>query len=115
MSEIKRLINKAYKIGDYYVAALLEEMYDELLCTPPKDYPPLPPRSELDARFNEMIAKGLILLFSYFYKIIFICYKIINCITDIKEKEPLRSWHSLGDLCLCTVLQVFLPIHNITL
>ncbi|MBQ3032698.1 MAG: hypothetical protein IJD29_09445 [Anaerotignum sp.] len=62
LSEIKRLINKAYKIGDYYVAALLEEMYDELLCTPPKDYPPLPPRSELDARFNEMIAKGLILL-----------------------------------------------------
>lgn len=59
LPEIKRLINKAYKIGDYYVATLLEDIYDELLYIPPKEYPPLPPRSELDARFNEIIAKGL--------------------------------------------------------
>ena len=55
---MRKLINKVYKIGDYYIAGLLEDMYDELLQGPPKTYPPLPPREELYAQYLKLMEDG---------------------------------------------------------
>ena len=58
LPQVRKLINKAYKIGDYYIAGVLEDMYDELLQAPPKKYPPLPPREELYARYLQLMEDG---------------------------------------------------------
>lgn len=59
LPQVRKLINKAYKIGDYYVAGLLEDMYDELLRKPRTEYPPLPPREELYAQYLQLMESGL--------------------------------------------------------
>ena len=53
--DLKRLINKAKKIGDITVEYSLVEMYDELLNTPPETHPPLPSREELSKRYNAVL------------------------------------------------------------
>ena len=54
LSDVKKLINKARKIGDSVTESLLLEMYDELLYRP-SNYPSLPPRSVLLQRYYEII------------------------------------------------------------
>ena len=58
LPQVKKLINKARKIGDYYVVGLLEDIYDELLREPPKQYPPLPPREVIYAQYLQLIEAG---------------------------------------------------------
>ena len=55
LPDLKRLINKAKKVGDLLMVCALEEMYDELLYTPPQNHLPLPPRCELKARYDALI------------------------------------------------------------
>ena len=59
LASIKRLINKARKIGDLDTAFSLEDMYVELLSIPAKHYAPLPPRSEIEAEYQRILREGL--------------------------------------------------------
>lgn len=59
LASIKRLINKARKIGDYDTAFSLEDMYVELLRIPAKHYATLPPRSEIEAEYQRILREGL--------------------------------------------------------
>lgn len=59
LQNVKRLINKARKIGDYDTAFSLEDMYVELLSIPAKHYAPLPPRSEIEAEYQRILQEGL--------------------------------------------------------
>ena len=56
--DIQKLINKAKKIGDVYTAYLLEDVYDELLNSPPKNHPPIPSREELEQRYAKILENG---------------------------------------------------------
>ena len=62
LQNVKRLINKARKIGDYDTAFSLEDMYVELLRIPEKHHAPLPPRSEIEASYQRVLREGLELL-----------------------------------------------------
>lgn len=62
LASIKRLINKARKIGDLDTAFSLEDMYVELLRIPEKHHAPLPPRSEIEASYQRVLREGLELL-----------------------------------------------------
>jgi len=58
LKDVKRLINKARKIGDTLTEISLVEMYDELLYVPPAKRPPLSPREELLAEMRRLIAEA---------------------------------------------------------
>ena len=62
LQNVKRLINKARKIGDYDTAFSLEDIYVELLRIPEKHHAPLPPRSEIEASYQRVLREGLELL-----------------------------------------------------
>lgn len=62
LQSVKRLINKARKIGDYDTAFSLEDMYVELLRIPEKHHTPLPPRSVIEASYQRILQEGLELL-----------------------------------------------------
>ena len=62
LQNVKRLINKARKIGDYDTAFSLEDMYVELLRIPEKHHAPLPPRSEIEDSYQRVLREGLELL-----------------------------------------------------
>lgn len=57
LDDVKRLINKAKKIGDSVTESLLAEMYDELLYRPPVRAI-LPPREVLKQRYEEILHRA---------------------------------------------------------